>query len=196
MTYLPIPGYESSYEINEQGTVRSLARDVIGKDGTSYPFKARVKKHYVNTSTGYLSTSLWKDNKGKDMYIHRLVAMVFIPNPENKPEVNHKDGDVSNPHVSNLEWVTSKENSIHAVQTGLITYTNRLTEEQFLECLHRVIDERVSFKFLTDYVPYKVPYLSTKLRSIAKKYNIEHLLDESLMEQKIDRARINGAKNH
>ncbi len=196
MSYLPIPGFETSYEINKQGTVRSLARDVLGKDGTIYPFRARIKKHYINTKTGYLSTSLWKNNTSTVEYIHRLVAKVFLPNPENKPEVNHKDGDVSNPHVDNLEWVTSEENSIHAVETGLIVYSNRLSEDQFLECLYRIIDERVSYKYLTEFVPYKVPFLSTKIRSIAKKYNIEHLLDESLMEQKITRARINGAKNH
>lgn len=66
-------------------------------------------------SSGYITVTI----SGKTKYVHRLVAQTFIPNPENKPEVNHLDGDKSNNAVSNLEWVTPSENVRHAVDTGL-----------------------------------------------------------------------------
>lgn len=61
----------------------------------------------------------FEDGSYLDRYVHRLVAQAFIPNPENKPEVNHKDGNKQNNSVGNLEWVTRSENAQHAVNTGL-----------------------------------------------------------------------------
>ena len=75
--------------------------------------KSRVNRY------GYLHINLRKDKKGYDKTIHRLVAKAFIPNPENKPEVNHIDGNKLNNHVSNLEWCTRSENTKHAFDTGL-----------------------------------------------------------------------------
>ena len=69
---------------------------------------------------GYLSVDLYSDGKRKTKRVHRLVAETFLPNPDNKPEVNHIDGNKHNNDVSNLEWVNSKENCRHAWDNGLI----------------------------------------------------------------------------
>lgn len=68
---------------------------------------------------GYKQVFVSVHNKRYMRYVHRLVAECFIPNPNNAPEINHKDGDKSNNTVDNLEWCTRSENAIHAIRTGL-----------------------------------------------------------------------------
>ena len=102
---------------------------------------------------GYRGVSLMINKKPKQWKIHRLVATYFIPNPENKPHINHKDGNRSNNHVENIEWCTPLENSSHAWETGLIkpTYSNEIvleivnlwTETLFTQ---RVIAEKLEVK--------------------------------------------------
>lgn len=72
--------------------------------------------------SGYLSFTECINNVKRDVYVHRLVAKTYIPNPQNKPCINHIDGNKLNNCVSNLEWVTHKENSVHASRTGLNDY--------------------------------------------------------------------------
>ena len=66
-----------------------------------------------NDKNGYCRIGLWLDQKKKLMFVHRLVALHFIPNPENKPTVNHKDKNIHNNYVSNLEWATVAEQTAH-----------------------------------------------------------------------------------
>ncbi len=90
-------------------------------------------------NSGYPTVRLCKGNKYTSFMIHRLVAKAFVPNPESKPEVNHKDGNKTNNSADNLEWVTTKENKRHACDAGL--FDNRgskngcakLSEEQVIE---------------------------------------------------------------
>ena len=195
MNYSPVKGYEGNYEVSDEGLVRSIDRTVLGRDGTNYPFKGRVLRVCLHKDTGYPQVSLWKDGVGTHHYVHRLVALAHIPNPENLPEVNHTNGNRADPRKDNLEWVDSRGNKIHAIETGLKTYTNRLTKDEFVECLQAVISGE-SYSSLSKRVPYQVPFLSTKLRSIARELGIEDELDASLMEQRIIRARSNGAKHY
>lgn len=92
---------------------------LIFADGNVYSRKSqRMLKPYASKYP-YLRVDLHKDGKGKSMPIHRLVATAFIPNPENKGEVNHINGIKTDNRVENLEWVTHKENVHHAYKTGL-----------------------------------------------------------------------------
>ena len=96
----------------------------VFSDGRVYRIKNGVETPVKPTQTGekkkYANVSYREDGKQKWIGVHRLVAMAFIPNPEGKPLVNHKDGDTLWNAVCNLEWVTHKENTRHAFDTGII----------------------------------------------------------------------------
>ena len=126
-----IPEYEGIYEISNTGIVRSLDRcvDVVNNGtATVLHIHGRIMK-YRPDKYGYFRVSL-TTKQGKHMLcgIHRLVAQAFIPNPDNKPTVNHIDGNKQNNNVENLEWATWQEQSDHAIRIGLRTaetYKNR-----------------------------------------------------------------------
>lgn len=97
-----IKGYEELYQVSNLGKIKSLPR--IKQNGTGcYYTKEKILKPRKDKN-GYHTVILWKDKKGKSFKIHRLVAMTFIENPNNYPEVNHKDENKKNNSVSNLEW--------------------------------------------------------------------------------------------
>lgn len=107
----PIPDFEGYYEISNKGRVRSLDRTITYNDGRKSRIKGKVKKPAI-VRGGYLQIRLRKNNIRKNYYVHVLVARLFIPNPENLPEVNHKNHIKTDNSVENLEWITHK-NNIH-----------------------------------------------------------------------------------
>lgn len=105
-----VADYEGLYIVSNYGNVASVKSDI------KIP---RLLKRTINPN-GYYIVSLRKDGKARTFLVHRLVAASFIENPENKPFVNHIDGNKKNPRADNLEWVTPAENHDHAMKTGLI----------------------------------------------------------------------------
>lgn len=114
-----ILGYEGIYQISNFGRVKSLERKVKGGMNNIVTRKERILKKYISIN-GYNFIRLLKNKKYYNITIHRLVAKYFIDNPDNKPQINHKDGDKLNNNINNLEWVTAKENMRHAWDSGLI----------------------------------------------------------------------------
>lgn len=126
LDWKPIKGFEGLYEISNAGNIRSF-----------HSREAKTLKTW-ESKDGYIRVSLRKNSKIYSKLVHRLVAKTFIPNPENKPQVNHIDGDKTNNKIDNLEWCTAKENIQHAYDTGLHkllkgknnpNYGNKLSEE-------------------------------------------------------------------
>ncbi len=99
-----VKGYEGLYKISSYGRVQSIKTEKY------------ISVHKMKI--GYFGVGLWKENKTKYFTIHRLLAIHFIPNPENKKEVNHIDSNRSNFELANLEWATPSENMKHAFDSG------------------------------------------------------------------------------
>ena len=116
-----IEGYKGMYQVSDMGRIRSFKK-IGSKSGIQKKF--RVLNPYT-ADNGRKTVVLCKNKDKNYIRVHRLVAGAFIPNPENKPEVNHLDGNQSNNCVENLEWSTRSENMEHAYRTGLKHITER-----------------------------------------------------------------------
>lgn len=126
-----IEGFEGLYQISSLGNVKSLP---------GFKKKAGIMKPYVNpcNKKQYRIVFLRKEGEYHTYKICRGVGKAFVANPENKPQINHINGIKIDDRAINLEWVTGKENAIHAVQTGLIKtghehHLSKFTKEQVLE---------------------------------------------------------------
>ena len=116
-----IPGYEGLYQVSNLGRIRSLIDKKYDLNEKVVKIINREKMLKQNlTKKGYCNVKLYKNGKGETYKIHRLVAETFIPNPENKPQVNHIDGNKQNNCVSNLEWNTNEENFNNAIKINLV----------------------------------------------------------------------------
>lgn len=132
-----VMGYDGKYLISNNGLLKSF----------KYTEKGRLLAKNINR-LGYSVYTLSNNSKTKTHTIHRLVAIAFIPNPDNKDFVNHKDGNKLNNNVDNLEWCTHSENMIHAITTGLKTpisgichYNSRFNKSEILDIRNSQLSE-------------------------------------------------------
>ena len=156
MIWKDIEGYEGLYQVSDAGEVRSLDRITTGNRNRKINGKVLAK---LKTGTGYYRVDLCKNGKTKRHKVHRLVAKAFIENPNNKPFVNHIDNNPLNNNVSNLEWCTASENSLHSVRCG------RWKERSHASVATKEIVEKV----FEEYVPYKK---DKSILAISKKIGI------------------------
>lgn len=119
-SWLPVIGYEGLYEVSDKGNVRSLFR-----------YKKQLKPSKGNN--GYLSVELFKGKQGKRVSIHRLVATAFISNPQNLPQVNHKDENKHNNCVENLEWCSAKYNMVYGTAMSRRIANTDYSSPRYLE---------------------------------------------------------------
>jgi len=128
-----VPGYEGRYEVSNLGYVRSISRYTGHQN-----IRGRKLKGFHNNA-GYLHVNLWISNVSHKDSVHRLVCTAFNGTTEiQRPEVNHKDGNKNNNAASNLEWITRKENQLHAADLNLkphgeSSHLAKLTLDQVVE---------------------------------------------------------------
>lgn len=116
--WLAVKGFESNYSISSLGRCRSISKWINSKN-QSIAFKAGRILKPKTSKTGYLQLCLCVDNKRTHISVHRLVALAFLPNPNNYPQVNHINGIKTDNRIENLEWCTAYDNIMHALETGL-----------------------------------------------------------------------------
>lgn len=181
-----IEGYEG-YMISNKGRVirRPITRIHRSKFGKIYLRNLPEKEmKYIYKENEYVYVKLLNnEGKGKNVPVHRLVAIYFIDNPENKPFVNHIDGNKYNYDINNLEWVTHQENIDHAVRTGLTQrgekcHKAKLTDELVKEIYYLATQTDMTQKEIAWYIEdeYKIKIDRSVVSNIKRKKKWTHIL--------------------
>lgn len=145
--WMPILSKESGYMVSNFGRVKGLPITIIGYRGAKNHFKERIMSQGVNSS-GYcaIRRTLTFNEIGTNL-VHRLVATAFIPNPDNKPEVNHKNGIKTDNRLENLEWCTHSQNITHAanvlhLNSGIKHFRSKFTKQDVIDIFYASGSER------------------------------------------------------
>lgn len=172
-----IKGYKGLYQVSNLGNVKSLDRIVHTKTGNQKWKSKVISKSIFGLYYGF---NICKNGKKKKIHFHRLVAQAFLPNPNNKKEVNHINGDKLDNRVENLEWVTRQENAKHAYDTGLINVDFSFKRIYCVE-LDRYFKTIKSFcEYLKENGYYKNRSVKSIQTMIKTKYNNSFLYDIGL----------------
>ena len=163
--------------INERYSITTYGRVYSHYNGKKRTGK--FMKEYIHN--GYSTINMY-NTKHKTYLIHRLVAETFISNPENKTEVNHKDGNKLNNHIDNLEWCTSQENNQHAQDTGLNLARKSIKQKTSVLKLNKTKRKLT----LNAANIIRTVYKNTKIsqQSLAKKYNVSQGTIKNIINNK------------
>lgn len=172
-----IKGYEGSYQVSNMGRVRSVDRIRYASNGKTmckFFVKGQILKpshtgKKTRNNDGYLAVNLLQKTKR----VHRLVAEAFIPNPDNFPVVNHKDGNTENNKVENLEWCTNEYNQKHAITHGLKPQGEEVINHKLSQ---REVDEIRRI--------YKKGARGFGAKSLAKKYGVSDTTIRNILKGK------------
>lgn len=157
----PVKGYEGIYEVSNIGRVKSCERIVTRSNGRKINFPEKIMKPSINHK-GYEVIDLRKNGKRECGFVHRLVGKAFIKNPDNKKQINHKNGVKRDNNVDNLEWVTNKENVIHAYKNNLNNNRNAI------ESRKRKVDQlTLENEFIKSYNSIEEAIKVTKINNIS-----------------------------
>ena len=143
MKWKDVKGFEGLYVVSDCGKVKSLGNG----NSTNPNFRKERILKTTYSANGYEKVKLNKEGKRKHAHVHRLVAIAFLDNPKNNPEVNHKDGDKLNNNYSNLEWVTASENQIHAFNNGL----QKARKGIYSSCSKQVIQKTLTGEIIKEW---------------------------------------------
>lgn len=159
-----IPDFPN-YTICDKGTVKGTAvkAQTLGKNGYRY-------------------VTLYHKNQAKKLYIHRLLAELYIPNPENKRTVNHIDGNKQNNCLTNLEWATDGENIKHAYDNGL-NYGTKITNE-VREVLYNRFMNGESMEHISKDYEFNNVTVSNRIRQYVKEHNLSDVYEAEKVRQK------------
>lgn len=137
-----VPGFETYYQASTFGRIKSLPYVFVAKNNEHYPVKEKILR-LDKTNTGYLRAtfSVSVISKKKRQSVHRLVGVLFLENPENKPFINHKKGIKTDNRFHQLEWSTQKENIKHAIEVLGVKYQSALGKKGKLSPVSKKIDQ-------------------------------------------------------
>ncbi|WP_295237264.1 NUMOD4 domain-containing protein [Sediminibacterium sp.] len=151
----PVVGYEEQYEVSINGVVKRLDKISVNESGLTIK-KGKTLKTRVN-NRGYVEVRLSKHNKQSTTFLHIILAKAFIPNPENKQQVNHLNGIKIDNRLENLEWCTRLENMQHASRMGLLKRTykqviDNCTGRTYISSYEAALDLNIEYRILKNYL--------------------------------------------
>lgn len=189
-----IEGYEGIYMVSDRGNIKSLDRFIYKKDGKCCLIRGVVIQLF-KTKRGYMQLILHNAGSQKRFFVHRLVAMAFIENPENKEEVNHKNGIKHDNSVHNLEWATRIENHRHASVTGLLSTELRISNAK--QTIKKAISAAVLVnKKIDENVKQDIRENYQRRFKRGEKNKWKSNLDELAAKHNIDRLTVSQIANH